>query len=804
LKPRYAAVVIFVVILAVTSVTDAFARDAHLSNVRSGITAEADALARNISDVIARETAAVDTLAAFVEITRDHPTRMASDFPIFAAALIDSAETIRSVQLAPDSIIRLVAPLEGNEEAVDLDLLADLDRKALLEPAIRDGTTVVQGPVELVQGGLGILVRSPIYNDDGSYWGLAAILLDWHSVAALTDLDDPGKNVIAAARLPESEHVLAGDEAAFDGEPIIRTVRIGATDTTWEIAVQPSAGWPSGAKETPLIWIAGVLLGLVSAIAAYAFAKRPEALRQERAKALRELAAAEARYQAVFEHAGLGIAITDTSGRFLSLNPAINTLTGRSDITLEGTVATDLVHPDDRQSHNALVQQLYFGNTDVVMSEVRIDGAENRWVRINMTMIDRDDEQLFVSTVEDVTDRREAEAALADSESRFRQLFEQAPIAIQREDHSSVIEEFARLRSEGVTDIREYLEASNQATREILAGVRIVDANPAARELQGHLEQSEGQLTLLDRYTDPSIDTFVETLAAIWEGKTSLDQSVETIAPDGSARFLDLRWYVPLVDGQPDYSRVMVTIADITELREAQRRLEDLIESKDRFLASVAHELRTPLTAVVGFAQELKDDLQLYGEPEKEEFRELIAFHSAEISHIIEDLLVWAREDVGEVRVNPERIDLADAVRRSVQAIPGLSIEVTEPDGKVEAFADPARLRQIVRNLTTNAVRYGGSDVSVQVRRVNGEACVEVMDDGPRMDSADMSRIFEPYTRSDAVTAAPGSIGLGLTVSRSLARLQDGDLVCVREGTYNVFRVTLPPAPDRMLTDTSA
>jgi signal transduction histidine kinase len=125
---------------------------------------------------------------------------------------------------------------------------------------------------------------------------------------------------------------------------------------------------------------------------------------------------------------------------------------------------------------------------------------------------------------------------------------------------------------------------------------------------------------------------------------------------------------------------------------------------------------------------------------------------------------------------------------------------VSEPDGKVEAFADPARLRQIVRNLTTNAVRYGGNEVSVQVRRIDGDACLEVKDNGPRMDSADMSRIFEPYTRSDAVTAAPGSIGLGLTVSRSLARLQGGDVVCVREGAYNVFRVTLPPAPERMLT----
>ncbi len=804
MKPRYIAMVVFVAIVAVTSVTDTFARDAHVSSVRSGITAETGDMARNISDVIARETAAVETLAAFVEITRDDPDRMVQDFPTFASALIDSGETIRSVQLAPNSIIRLVAPLEGNEAAVDLDLLADPDRKALLEPAIRDGTTVVQGPVELVQGGLGILVRRPIYNEDGSYWGLAAVLLDWPAVALLTDLDNPGRGILAATRLAGTDQILAGDPAAFDGDPINRRVRIGATDTEWDIAVQPTEGWPVAAPESSSIWIAGLLVALASALASYILAKRPEGLRDERAKALRELEVAEARYQATFEHAGLGIAITDTAGLILSVNPAIKVLTGRSGQDLEGTYVNDLVHYEDRPDHEALVRRLYFGDADVVLSEVRVDGAKDRWARINMTMIDGTSERLFVAMVEDVTDRKNAETALAESESRFRHLFEQAPIAIQREDHSSVIAAYALLRSQGITDIRGYLMESEERILDILSGVQIIDANPAARNLLRHLEGDHGQMTLIDRSTEASAETYIETLAAIWEGKSYLEQSVESIGPDGSVNFLDVRWHAPLVGTTPDYSRVMVTISDITELREAQRQLEDLVESKDRFLASVAHELRTPLTAVVGFAQELKDELHLYGEPEKEEFRELIAFHSAELSHLIEDLLVWARGDIGEVQVRPERIDLGEAVRRSMQAIPGITLEVEAPDGLVEAYADPARLRQIIRNLTTNAVRYGGILVTVSVKRVDGQALVEVSDNGPPMKTADMNRIFEPYTRSEGIIAAPGSIGLGLTVSRTLARLQDGDLVCVREGAFNVFRVSLPLASAFMLTDTPA
>ncbi len=802
LKPRYLATIVFVVILAATGITDAFARDAFQSDVRAEIGAEADALARDISDVMARETAAVDTLAAFVEIARESPTQMIVEFPVFAEALLQAAETIRSVQLAPDSIIRFVHPLDGNEAAFGLDLMADPDRKALLEPAINNGTTVVQGPVELVQGGLGVLVRRPIYNDDGSFWGFAAIVLDWPAVAAHTQFSTMSEDVLAGARILELGKVVAGDSTAFDGNPIIKTVKIGATDTIWEIAVRPAGGWPGASGATPTIWITGLLFAAVAAFAGHGLAVRPEALRRERERAVAELAIAEARYQATFQHAGVGISITDPAGTIISANPAMNRLAGFPvDASLEGMRGRDLIYPADRSAHDAQMQKLLDG-ASMVQTEVRANGPGDRWVRTSVTMIDGHGEgQHFVAIVEDVTVRRAAELALAKSENRFRQLYEQAPIAIQREDHSSVVEAFGGLREAGLTDLREYLSDSPERLRDLLANVRIIDANPAALELQRHLERGHIQLTLLDRLTDPSAPAFIETLVAIWEGQVTLEQSVESTGPDGEPRFLDLRWHAPLVGDTPDYSNVMVTIADITELRETQQRLEDLIESKDRFLASVAHELRTPLTAVVGFAQELKDELGLYAEPEKEEFRDLIAFHSAELSHIIEDLLVWARGDIGEVRINAERIDLGAGVRQTLKTIKGMSLDVTEPDGSVEAYADPARLRQIVRNLTTNALRYGGSEVSVRVRRSNGHAVVEVSDNGPKMGSGDMSRIFEPYTRADSAAVAPGSIGLGLTVSRSLARLQGGDLVCVREGSHNVFRVSLPVAPEQMLVE---
>lgn len=798
---KYYAAIVFFAVLLLAGYTDMTARQAQSATTRADLAGEVEGRARVLSDIIARETSAVDTLAAFVELTRGSPDDLQAQFDVFAEPIFQSGGAIQSVQLAPDAVIEFVFPLEGNEAAQGLDLLADEDRRRLLEPAIASGATVVQGPVGLVQGGTGVLVRKPIYNRDGSFFGFTAILLNWDRLKEISGIEDDHQHLISATRVALNGEVIAGDPLAFDDDPEIASLQVGPTETIWEIALRPREGW-STASASPYIWVLGALVAAISASFVYTLVKRPEVLRRERERVVKELAFAEARYRATFDHAAVGVAITDTDGRILSANPAMARIASRtSQEELKGTPARDLLHPDDVEGHSALVATLHRGEK-VVESEARLRGADERWVRVIVTLISSSrDDDLYVSIVEDITARRDAEKSLAESEARFRQLFEQAPISIQREDYSDAVAEFARLRHQGVVDIREYLMASPERLRSILGMVKIIDANPASDRLQGHLAAAGDGLTLIDRLSEPAHVTFLETLAAVWEGKASLDQSVETVGVNGGPCHLDVRWSAPLVDGHPDYSRMMVTISDITDLREAQERLETLIESKDRFVASVAHELRTPLTAVVGFAQALKDESHMFSDRERDEFRELIALHSAELSNIIEDLLVWARGDIGEVKVSLERIDVGQIVRTGLTAVSGLDVEVEEPGGAVEAIADPSRVRQIVRNLATNAQRYGGDHISISISRVDDEAFVDVLDDGPVLRSGDMKRIFEPYARSERGRVAPGSIGLGLSVSLSLARLQGGDLVCFRQGDRNVFRVVLPAVRSEELVE---
>ncbi len=778
--------------MAITAVVDAYARSAYRTEVRAQVSADADAIARDLSDVIARETAAVETLAAFVDPNAPE-FENSSELEAFAGALMRQGRTIKSVQLAPGSVLEFVFPLAGNEAALGLDLMADPDRRALLEPAIRNRTTVIQGPVKLVQGGVGILVRKPIYRDTGLFWGFAAILLDWPAVVAETGFsEDP--QLLAGLRLPGSEDLLAGDVEVFDGDPVTRILRVGGTDTVWEVAVRPVAGWPTSARNSPAIWLIGLVAAMVVAVAAFEAARRPEVLRRERQRAIKDLALAEARHLATFEHAGVGILVSDLKGRLLNANPAFLSLMGvESMALLDERLVEHWVHPEDRAAHRRrLVSLIKTGRVDTV--EIRLLSTRGtRWCRTRVTLGEGPNgDQIFIGVAEDITLRRQIEDALADSESLYRSLHQLAPIEIQKEDHSLAVAELSRLARSG-DHARELLETVPGLLERLLALVPVTDRNPAARALQSHLSGTSTDPTLLDHYSDGARATFIGTLVAMIEGRVDLAISVTAPGPDGAPTHLDVRWRAPLVDGQPDYANVLVAISDVTSLRETELRLEELLRSKDRFLASVAHELRTPLTAVVGFAQEIQS--RSHDQAEQDEFIDLIAFHGNEMSHLIEDLLVLARVDIGEVKIAAHSTDLELCVQQTLKLLPGRHPKV-ESDGIIEAFADPTRVRQILRNLVTNAVRYGGSDVVVSLRNEGSTAVVEVSDDGTAIPAWEARKMFEPYERTNISPTLPGSIGLGLTVSRSLARLQGGELVFERIGNRNVFQLTLPVPTD--------
>ncbi|HUU61313.1 MAG TPA: PAS domain S-box protein [Acidimicrobiia bacterium] len=226
------------------------------------------------------------------------------------------------------------------------------------------------------------------------------------------------------------------------------------------------------------------------------------------------------------------------------------------------------------------------------------------------------------------------------------------------------------------------------------------------------------------------------------------------------------------------------------ERKVADERLAMLMRSKDELIAAVSHELRTPLTAVLGLAEELRtaDDLPA------EERCELLGFiveQSRDLSHLVEDLLVASRVDTGQLRVAAEQISLREQVEQTLRGLrPPAGSSIEPPDSDASAWADALRVRQILRNLLTNAFRYGGTRIRIRLEPRESSAALLVHDDGPGVPEPEQRRMFEPVGTQEA-PGRPGSLGLGLPLSRRLARLMGGDLR-YRATSGSLFELVVP------------
>ena len=230
------------------------------------------------------------------------------------------------------------------------------------------------------------------------------------------------------------------------------------------------------------------------------------------------------------------------------------------------------------------------------------------------------------------------------------------------------------------------------------------------------------------------------------------------------------------------------------ERRDAIGRLEELVASKDEFIASVSHEVRTPLTAVLGFAHELHEANGKFTEQEQDDLIELLADQSQEVANIVDDLLVAARAETGSIVVVPEALSIRTAVGEVLASHSGRVDFSIAAESDVDVWADPVRLRQVLRNLLTNADRYGGSIVKVHVVEAAEVVRLEVRDNGEGVPESMREHVFEPYARAHSGSTQPASVGLGLAVARKLAQLMEGDLELSRQDGWTVFTLSVPVA----------
>jgi signal transduction histidine kinase len=225
----------------------------------------------------------VEGLAAFV---KSHPDIPESEFQKFALALEGDLPGIRSLQLAPDAVVKYMTHPETNKAALGHDLLADPARSGLVQNSIDERQYLIAGPVELIQGGTALIGRWPIYRSDpgGSgdrFWGFASILLDLEPLLAEAGLTGQSGEVAYALRGKDAMgargEVFFGDPAAFEGEPSILEVPL--PNGSWQLAGVAKPGWPGSRPGRLAFWISGGALSLAIGLLLFILLRRPQRLR---------------------------------------------------------------------------------------------------------------------------------------------------------------------------------------------------------------------------------------------------------------------------------------------------------------------------------------------------------------------------------------------------------------------------------------------------------------------------------------------------------------------------------------------
>ncbi len=223
--------------------------------------------------------------------------------------------------------------------------------------------------------------------------------------------------------------------------------------------------------------------------------------------------------------------------------------------------------------------------------------------------------------------------------------------------------------------------------------------------------------------------------------------------------------------------------------------------AKSEFLATMSHELRTPLTAIIGYGELLADGIT--GPVNGEQSHQLgrIKASAMHLLGLIDEVLTYARLEAGRETVRPEPIDLRRAVDSAAELVApmadakGLALRVQAPPGSVRMDTDPGKLQQILVNLLSNAVKFtdaGTVELSAEVP--DGTVVFRVRDTGIGIPPEQLERVFEPFTQVESSpTRRFGGTGLGLSVSRRLARLLGGDLDARSvPGEGSAFTLVLP------------
>ena len=695
------------------------------------------------------------------------------NFDSVSKQIIKLNPIVSVVQLVPDGIIKYIYPMQGNVAAMNLNILDSDYLKIEAKKAIESQKVYFAGPLNLKQGGIGIVGRLPVYNKN-KFWGFSAVIIKLEALLKTSRINsiDQSKYFFQISKqnaITSKEQFFLSKHANLSKSFYLYRSISDSDLKLYVIAKKHYFVYP----EILLRGSVGLIIAMLFGIFTTALLKKPEELRRLLREQEAKLLKNELKFKTIFEQASIGCAIIEAeTGAVLQANKKFNAMLGYTNEEINRIGIALLTHPDDLEKNLLNINRLNKRLINEYFSEKRYLTKSGKTIWINLTISplweNNENPTSYIAFIKDVTDRKEAEASIKKSQSRFKSLIDTIDGIVWEFDLVTMKSTFVSKKTEHIL------------------GYSVGDFRDIPDFWEDHIHPEDREYAI--------------ALSAK-ENKNYTNRVFEyrMISKSGKVVWIrDIMNYV-FEDGNPVISRGIMI--DITIMKEAENDLNtslQLVTEQNKRLLNfsyiVSHNLRS-------HTSNIESIIYLIESVETEDERNEMMHLLKSVSNSLDDTMIHLNEVVNintNINLVTKPLILNDYINKTKEILSeqiqlNNVLFVTNIPDDATIFYNSAYLESIIYNLVSNAIRYKHLDrkliITINLYKENGKDVVEFKDNGIGIDlGRNGNKIFGMYKTFSNNSDARG---IGLFITKNQIDAMGGNITVESEinvgSTFKIY-----------------